>query len=207
MRIIGGVARGTVLETPESREVRPTLGRAREALFDSLGDFGGASALDLFAGSGAFALEAASRGAARAVMVENAPRQCKCILRNIEKVRRSGISGELALKSMDVFRGGDFGGGFDVVFADPPYASSLDSFRRLFSSRRFVSGNPAALVVWEIPDGRGRSGEFVLAAKEFAEKNPGAEYNLRKLGGTEFLFVILPEKEEIAGASGEGAKP
>ncbi len=193
MRIISGTARGTVLDTPESLSVRPTLGRAREALFASLGSFEDAAVLDLFAGSGAFALEAASRGAARAVMVEKNPRQIKCINRNIEKVKRSGAAGEITLRGMNVFHGGGFGGGFDVIFADPPYEESLDDFRRILESKRFISENPGALLIWELPDRKGCAGEFLQAASEHF-----SQVRLRVFGGTEFLFCLLPDPDDEA---------
>src|SRR5262249_22343130 len=72
MRIIAGTARGRRLLAPKSQAIRPTADRVREALFNLLGQsFGGIEVLDLFAGSGALALEALSRGARRAVMVDS----------------------------------------------------------------------------------------------------------------------------------------
>ena len=70
MNIIAGIARGVELSVPDTMQVRPTSGRARKALFDSLGDFSGLHILDLFSGSGALALESASRGAAAITMLE-----------------------------------------------------------------------------------------------------------------------------------------
>ena len=73
MNIISGKARRILLTVPKGMAVRPTSVRARKALFDSLGDFSGANVVDLFSGSGSLGLEAASRGAAKVVMVENLP--------------------------------------------------------------------------------------------------------------------------------------
>ena len=71
MQIIAGKARGLELETAPTMEVRPTLARARKALFDSMGDWTDGVILDLCAGSGALGLEAASRGSSDILMVEN----------------------------------------------------------------------------------------------------------------------------------------
>src|SRR5271169_5215520 len=72
VRVIAGRYGGRRLVAPPGRLVRPTADRVREALFSILGDLRGASVLDLFAGSGALGIEALSRGAARAVFVEQA---------------------------------------------------------------------------------------------------------------------------------------
>ena len=95
MQIIGGCARNIVLTVPPGIGVRPTAGRARKALFDSLGGrLAGSCVLDLCAGSGALALEAASRGAVKAVLVESDPRHIRVIEENIERVRRTGVECE-----------------------------------------------------------------------------------------------------------------
>ena len=95
MRIIGGKAARLELTVPLGIAVRPTTGRAREALFNSLGDFTGAIVYDLCAGSGAMGLEAASRGAAHVVMVEADTTHCRVIENNIAKVRNCGVDSKL----------------------------------------------------------------------------------------------------------------
>lgn len=87
-RIISGEARGRKLQVP-SEGTRPTSDRAKEGLFSSLQvrfGFQDAVVLDLFAGSGALGLEAASRGAAEVVLVESDPHTCAVIRRNAEVV-------------------------------------------------------------------------------------------------------------------------
>ena len=82
MNIIAGNARGVELIVTDDMGVRPTSARARKALFDSLGDLSGVHILDLFAGSGALALEAASRGAASIAMLEISPAHITAINEN-----------------------------------------------------------------------------------------------------------------------------
>ena len=85
MRIIGGQWRGRRLFAPEGMETRPTSDKVREALFNIIrGDVWGAHVLDLFAGSGALALEALSRGAEFAVLTDASRKASAAIKRNIE---------------------------------------------------------------------------------------------------------------------------
>src|SRR5690349_20743372 len=84
MRIIAGIARGMPLNVPRGGDVRPTSDRVREAMFSSLGArVVGADVLDLFAGTGALGLEAASRGAASVVLVERARQALESIAANL----------------------------------------------------------------------------------------------------------------------------
>jgi 16S rRNA (guanine966-N2)-methyltransferase len=123
VRIGGGEWKGRELEVP--RGARPTSGRAREALFSILHDsVAGASVLDLYAGSGAVGLEAVSRGAARAVLVED---DAAALQRNAAKLDPGGarlkvLRGDArrALLGLD-----GQGERFDFVFADPPYSEDL----------------------------------------------------------------------------------
>jgi 16S rRNA (guanine966-N2)-methyltransferase len=119
LRILAGRWKGRRLEAPA--DARPTSGRAREALFDLLGErIAGARVLDLFAGSGAVGLEAVSRGAASAVLVEA---DARGIRRTLDRIGEDAASIRVidsdAADAVDALtRGGDL---FDVVFADPPY--------------------------------------------------------------------------------------
>ena len=88
MRIIAGSARGTPLLAPKGMDTRPTQDKVKESLFNMLqGQLEDGAALDLFAGSGALGLEAVSRGASRAVLVDQSREASQCIRRNIEKLR------------------------------------------------------------------------------------------------------------------------
>ena len=122
MRIAGGEFRGRNLLVPKGEDVRPTQDRVREALFNILqGAVAGASFLDLFAGSGAVGLEALSRGASVATLVELAPRHIACIEKNVSAL---GVSPRVRVVRADVYEwlAGPCAGGYDMVFADPPYA-------------------------------------------------------------------------------------
>ena len=189
MKIIGGKARGVELADLEGqRGVRPTIGRSREALFNALGDMTDARVLDLFSGTGALGLEAASRGASNVVLVELEPARRAVIGANIDKVLRTGVAGGIELRLADAtkpesyLRGGET---FDVVFADPPYDASLPAFRSLAGAGgASFPAFPGALVVWELPDAPGSAGDFITRLD-----GCGAAWRLRRFGGTEFLWV------------------
>lgn len=124
-RIISGRAGSITLEVPDAG-TRPTSDRVRESLFGSLESadaLRGAVVLDLYAGSGALALEAVSRGAASADLVEKSPRAAAIVERNAAKVAKS-VGREVAIRvhrsAVSAFLGGPRGP-YDVVFMDPPY--------------------------------------------------------------------------------------
>jgi 16S rRNA (guanine966-N2)-methyltransferase len=121
VRIIAGKWRGRPLEAPPGSATRPTADRVRETLFSMLtsrlGTFEDLRVADLFAGSGALGFEALSRGAAHATFVENDAKAAAIIRRNADKLGASMqilASSALALPRAEPF---------DLVFADPPYAS------------------------------------------------------------------------------------
>lgn len=124
MRIIAGTARSRTIEAPKGRDTRPTLDRVRENLFNILqGRVWDAAVLDLFSGSGALALEALSRGAARAVMVDR-DRAANAVERlNAERL---GFSDRATILLCDWHQAVESlqsrGERFDLVFLDPPYA-------------------------------------------------------------------------------------
>jgi 16S rRNA (guanine966-N2)-methyltransferase len=124
MRVIAGEARGLPLRIPSSR-VRPTMDRVRGAIFSSLGNAVlGARVLDLFAGSGAMGIEALSRGAASAVFVDADPRCAACVRENLRRARlEASVQIMDGLKFLDLYAEQ----GFDLIFADPPYAKSSAS--------------------------------------------------------------------------------
>ena len=123
IRIIGGEWRRRVLRFPDAEGLRPTPDRVRETLFNWLGqDLAGLSCLDLFAGSGALGFEAASRGASRVVMVEQAARVAASLKAN---VRLLGAENRVEIVQADAVKfassRGTFAPRFDVLFLDPPY--------------------------------------------------------------------------------------
>jgi 16S rRNA (guanine966-N2)-methyltransferase len=124
-RIVAGWAGSLQLAVP-SDGTRPTSDRTREALFSMLearDAIDGAAVLDLYAGSGAFGLEALSRGAASVVLVEKAPRAAHVITDNLSRLRRSApgpLDARVAQQSVATFlANGPSGTG--LVFLDPPY--------------------------------------------------------------------------------------
>lgn len=122
MRIIAGRWKGHGLKSQKGRHVRPTTDRVREAWFSALGPVVlEARVVDLFAGSGAVGLEAASRGAASVTLVERARGAASVIRSNVERL---GAEEVCTVVQDDVFRFLERGGGpFDIALADPPYAS------------------------------------------------------------------------------------
>ncbi len=130
-RICGGEDRGRRLRLPAGR-LRPTTERVRAAVFSILGArVEGASVLDLYAGSGAMGLEALSRGASRADLVERSARACSVIEANIRSLGYRGRARVIRARAELVVgsptapggcgRGGRDGGPYGLVFMDPPY--------------------------------------------------------------------------------------
>jgi 16S rRNA (guanine966-N2)-methyltransferase len=129
MRIIAGIAKGMTLVVPRT-EVRPTTDRVREAVFSSLGArVVGAHVLDLFAGTGALGLEAASRGAESVIFVENARGAVECLERNMAAFRRNrdaNLTLSIARQTVKAHLRKLAGAGetFSLIFADPPYGEA-----------------------------------------------------------------------------------
>lgn len=122
IRVAGGIYKGRELQTLRGMETRPTTGRVREAIFSILQhDIADAAVLDLFSGSGALAIEAISRGAASAVLVEKHGKAAGIIKSNLKKLNLSlrilVEDYQKALKRLE-----EEGAAFDLIFADPPYA-------------------------------------------------------------------------------------
>ena len=123
MRIIAGEMRSRRLKAPEGMETRPTADRVKEALFSILGSrVYGARVLDLYAGSGALALEALSRGARSAVLCDCGREACRAIRENIEALGCGGRAQLLPVRdtqALETLAGR--GAAFDLIFLDPPY--------------------------------------------------------------------------------------
>ena len=161
-RIVAGAARGRRLIGPAASGVRPTADRTREALFStlaSLTELAGARVLDLYAGTGAVGLEALSRGAATAVLVECNPAQAQVIRTNAATVGLPGARvvaagvGHFLVGSPEPY---------DLVFADPPYDLPDAELRTVAATLAGAWTAPGAVVVveratrgpaWAWPDG------------------------------------------------------
>ncbi len=123
VRIIGGRWRGTRLPVPAQPGLRPTADRVRETLFNWLQPMlSGTRVLDLFAGSGALGLEAVSRGAARAVLVERDGELVRG-LRELAGRLEGGERVEVVQGDALTWLGAQPAGGFDLAFVDPPFAA------------------------------------------------------------------------------------
>jgi 16S rRNA (guanine966-N2)-methyltransferase len=125
MRIVGGRLKGRALKTPTSREIRPTTDRLREAMFDILahryvGRLEGARVVDLFAGTGALAIEALSRGASFALLVDNETDARALLRANVEALGLGGVTRIWRADATSLGRAPS-GPRFDLAFLDPPY--------------------------------------------------------------------------------------
>lgn len=123
MRVIAGIARGIKLKAPEGLTVRPTADRVKEALFNILGvKVIGALFIDLYAGSGAVGIEALSRGAERAVFVDNRRENIILIKENLDRTKLAEqarlVSADVAKAIVSLAREGLKA---DILFIDPPY--------------------------------------------------------------------------------------
>jgi 16S rRNA (guanine966-N2)-methyltransferase len=174
MRISGGKARGIPLMVPKGDVVRPATDGMRQAVFSSLGErVNGARFLDLFAGSGAYGLEALSRGAAGGLFIEQNKKAISCLRENIAAVCKSvgANPAELEVLQLDAV-GVPLGTGGevpDLVFIDPPYEIISEVAGTLFARLSHVlATKPDALVVFELP------GELEL--------NPAGWTMLKRLG-------------------------
>lgn len=181
MRVIGGIAGGRRLVCAPGRVTRPTPDRVRGALFNILGQaFSGERVLDLFAGTGALSIEALSRGASEAVLVEMAASPIRAIRRNL---LATGFADRVTLYEMDVekalaviARERRGARGFDLIFAGPPYAYAREEYLMTeMSTRRLLAPGgtavfqhamrrvlPAAAGTWHRYDAR-RFGDTALS--------------------------------------------
>jgi len=120
VRIIGGEFRRRVLKFPDSEGLRPTPDRVRETLFNWLGqELDGLRCLDLFAGSGALGFEAASRGAALVVMVEQAPKVLAALRENHDMLLKPGSISIIRADAIQYLASTKTK--FDLIFLDPPF--------------------------------------------------------------------------------------
>jgi 16S rRNA (guanine966-N2)-methyltransferase len=186
MRITGGIARGIPLVAPKGDAVRPATDGMRQAVFSSIASrVPGAWFLDLCAGSGAYGLEAVSRGAAGGVFVEKNAKAAACLRRNIEAVAKSAAratgansksppgeagspaipnpaaAARLAIAQTDALAWTPAPGAPppDLVFIDPPYEIIPEFAPRIFARLAvLLAPQPDPVIIFELP------GELALAA-------------------------------------------
>jgi 16S rRNA (guanine966-N2)-methyltransferase len=152
MRVSGGELRSREIHVPRGREVRPTPGRVKEALFSILADrIAGARVLDLFAGTGAIGFEALSRGAAHVTFVEA---HAQTAARILQTATRLGVASRIAVIAAPAERAvRALEGTFDFVYADPPYAAEPPS-SIVAALRARGAIRPGTIVVYEHRSGK-----------------------------------------------------
>jgi 16S rRNA (guanine(966)-N(2))-methyltransferase RsmD len=150
MRVIGGNAKGRRLKAPKGRALRPTAARVKEALFNMLPrDLSGLRLLDLFAGTGNVTIEALSRGAAQAILVDASTASGRAIRANLsalglaERAQLLIMPVERALRQLERRRED-----FDLVFIDPPYGRKLADRTLKTIARGFILC-PSGIIIAE----------------------------------------------------------
>ncbi|MBQ0000546.1 MAG: 16S rRNA (guanine(966)-N(2))-methyltransferase RsmD [Clostridiales bacterium] len=148
MRVIAGKARRLPLKTLPGVETRPTTDRIKETLFNILQpEIPGCRFLDLFSGSGAIAIEAISRGAESAVLVEKNPKACACIRDNLAFTKLVSQGRVLNMDVLQALRSMENRETFDMVFMDPPYNMELERQVLEYLAESHVIDDQTLLVV------------------------------------------------------------
>lgn len=150
MRVIAGTARRLNLVTPSGKHTRPTSDKIKETLFNIIqAQVPQCRFLDLFSGSGGIAIEALSRGAREAVLVDNDREAIRCIKENIHHTHFEEVSQVMHTDVFQALRRLDhLGHSFDIIFMDPPYRQGLEArvLAYLWDSRLI---HPDTLIVVE----------------------------------------------------------
>ncbi len=153
LRVISGTAGGLHLKSPKRHALRPTQDRIRQVIFSSLAEIvPGARVLDLYAGTGAFGIEALSRGAASATFVEKEKEAIECIRANLTHCH---LTGDVCHGDALAFLDSPPSQPYNLIFADPPYLKSngpLDDDPLLHKLTPFLAED--GLFVWEHYAGR-----------------------------------------------------
>ena len=180
MRVAGGHTKGRRLQSVAGRDVRPTAGKVREALFDTLRDrVAGSVFVDMFAGTGSVGLEALSQGARHVYFVENDRRALDVLRAN---VRHCGFEPQATVVAAELPKGLErlpVTPHADVIFMDPPYASDL-ARATLGALDEHGLLSFGALVVWQ------------HAARRAPDALPGQELVLTKRYGNTQLSFLAP---------------
>jgi 16S rRNA (guanine(966)-N(2))-methyltransferase RsmD len=171
-RIVAGALGGRRLAAPVGEGTRPTSDRVREALFstlETLTEIDGCRFADLYAGSGAVGLEAASRGAAHVLLVESQPRPAKTIRDNIAALGLETVC-RLVIRRVSSVVAGPPDRPYDVIFADPPYA--LDEELVVAAATAVELGwlAPAGVLVLEMASRSGDPGPIEGVTAERARR-------------------------------------
>lgn len=148
MRVIAGKARRLPLKTIEGLDTRPTTDRIKETLFNMIqNDMPGCHFLDLFSGSGAIAIEALSRGASHAWLVEQNSKACACIRENLKTTK---LGDDAQVMQMDVFAAlrtlENQHLVMDYIFMDPPYRKDLEKEVLIMLSKMKIAGENTVII-------------------------------------------------------------
>ncbi len=180
MRVIAGEFGGRQLLAPKGWKVRPTPERVREALFSALGDIDGARVADLYCGTGALGIEAISRGAAEAVLVDQDTRPAMGNVHNLGLLDRVDL---VRADAADWVVSGGGGAAFDLILLDPPYRRITETAARLDPCLGAILA-PGGRVVVESEVGRA----FELPSLETVRE--------RRYGRTLVTFHVNPSSPE-----------
>ena len=185
MRIITGKAKGIKLKTLEGDNTRPTAERVKEAVFSMIQfDIEGRTVLDLFAGSGQMALEALSRGAARATLVDKSKEAISIIRQNADKARMLEDCTIFQADYLDFARRAE-GTQFDIIFLDPPYALKMyKPALNAFIKHKLLK--PTTLIICE-------SGEDDIFENDFDLQNEFSVEKKSKYSNT-YITILKPNK-------------
>jgi 16S rRNA (guanine(966)-N(2))-methyltransferase RsmD len=214
MRIITGTARGIKLTTLEGDTTRPTAERVKEAVFSMIQfEIEGRMVLDLFAGSGQLALEALSRGAAKATVIDASREAVNVIMDNAKKTRLFDRCRISCADYASFIRGAQGREKYDIVFLDPPYGAGLmpEALRKLDRGDLFA---PGAVIVCETDNGtdarpsrRNRSEEEIEAKEAEAilqdvfggDEALAARYTVQKSVsyGRARITLLRPAADEV----------
>ena len=189
LRITGGEWARRKLATPEGDATRPSMDMHRLSLFNILGqDLSGLRVLDLFAGSGAFAFESLSRGAAKAVLVERGRAALGVLRRNLRDL--APPTGTVEIVEADCYALPPLAGPFDLVFVAPPYPHFREERARLDRLVASLAEGPSPLLaVGGVAIVQSDEGDFPAA------ELPGlVETDRRRWGRTEFTFLRRTER-------------
>ncbi len=147
MRVIAGTAKSLKLITPEGAGTRPTTDRIKETLFNMLQtDIPGSLFIDLYSGSGGIGIEALSRGAKKAIFIENDKNAFSCIQQNIKLTNfedKSVLLKQDALSALSILTEKEV----DIIFMDPPYQSGYEEKAlKVLSEKTYVTENTLIII-------------------------------------------------------------
>ncbi len=149
MRVIAGKARRTNLITPEGKHTRPTSDRIKETLFNMIQqEVYDTRFLDIFSGSGGIAIEALSRGASEAVMIDNDNEAVRCIKENIKRTHFEDVTRVLKMDAVSALNKLETtGNAFDIIFMDPPYNHDIEAKILKFLSNSDIVHKDTLIIV------------------------------------------------------------